>query len=108
MEDVPLAFLSHLFQTLYWFHFGKSTFNAVMNYFIHLSILLLDGCCERLRYYVDDLIQIQFFLLLSLGILQLNKKLKFSAKIYLDDVMMTYVGLSTTSERSTTPISARI
>ena len=35
-----------------------------------------------------------------------QKKLKFSAKINLDEVKMTYVGLSATSERSTIPVSS--
>ena len=43
VEYIPLAFLSNLFQTFYWCHFGKYTLNAVWNYFFHLMILILDG-----------------------------------------------------------------
>ena len=37
-----------------------------------------------------------------------NKKFKFSANVYVDEVKMTYVGLSATSERSTTSVSSEI
>ena len=37
-----------------------------------------------------------------------TKSFKFFAKINLDEVRMTYVGLSATSKRSTTPVSSGV
>ena len=49
VESVPLAFLSYLFQTLlvlFWYLY----IYAIMNYFLHLNISLLDGCGELMWY----------------------------------------------------------
>ena len=43
VEYVPLAFLSAFVQTLYLCHFGKYTFNAILNYFFNLMIIMLYG-----------------------------------------------------------------
>ena len=68
-----------------------------MNYFFHLMILILDGWLWT------------FMSLSRMNYMNLsNKKFKVSAKINLDEVTMTYVGLSATSKRSTTPVSSGV
>ena len=49
-EDVPLVFLSYLFSDVVFVQLWQLHINALMNYFLHLNILLLDGCCELMLY----------------------------------------------------------
>ena len=42
---------------------GNSIFLYIYDYIFHLIILILDGCCEILRVYVDSLIRGQYLYL---------------------------------------------
>ena len=82
-------FLSTFISEFVLVHFLQNTFNAIMNCFFHLIISILDG------WFVNAYdVKLKMF-----SIKLENKKLKFSTKINLDEVRMTYVGLSAVSKR---------
>ena len=69
-----------------------------MNCFFQLIISIFDGSFFNSYDVMYNMLQMKYE----------NLKFKFSAKIHLDEVTMTYVGLFVTSERSTMPISSGV
>ena len=81
-----LVFLSTFILDFYWWHFCKNSFNAIMNCFIHLIISILYGRYVNAYDVKFKMLSLQYE----------NKNFKFSSKINLDEVKMTYLGLYVT------------